>query len=53
MNFQESIVAKVFFVKLSKAKTVTLEQLVAMSSPLNLLQFESFPNCVLFVKLEL
>ena len=29
--------AKVFLVKLSTAKAVTLEQLVAMSSPLNLL----------------
>ena len=29
--------AKVFLVKLSKARTVTLEQLAAMSSPLNLL----------------
>ena len=45
--------AKVFLVKLSKARTVTLEQLVAMFSPLDLLQFESLPNCVLFVKLEL
>ena len=45
--------AKVFLVKLSKARTVTLQQLVAMLSPLNLLEFESLPNCVLFVKLEL
>ena len=36
-NFQESVVAKVFLVKLSEARTVTLEQLVVMSSPLNLL----------------
>ena len=35
--FQESVVAKVFLVKLSKARTVTLEQLVAMFSPLDLL----------------
>ena len=45
--------AKVFLVKLSKVRTVTLEQLVAMSYPLNLLYFEPLPNCVLFVKLEL
>ena len=45
--------AKVFIVKLSKAGDVTLEQLVAMFSPLNLLEFESLPNCVLSVKLEL
>ena len=45
--------AKVFLVKLSKVRTVTLEQLLAMSFPLNLLQFESLLNCVLFVKLEL
>ena len=35
-KFQDSVVAKVFLVKLSEARTVTLEQLVAMSSPLNL-----------------
>ena len=29
-----------------------MEQLVAMFSPLNLLQFESLPNCVPFVKLS-
>ena len=29
--------AEVFIVKLSKVRTVALEQLVAMSSPLNLL----------------
>ena len=52
-KFQENVVAKVFLVKLSKARTVTLEQLVAMFSPLNFLQFESLPNCVLFAKLEL
>ena len=45
--------AKVFLVKLSKARTVTLEQLVAMLSPLNLLLSESLLNCVLFGKLEL
>ena len=44
---------KCFFVKTFKARTVTLEQLVATFSPLNLLQFVSLPNCVLFVKLEL
>ena len=41
--------AKVFLVELSKARTVALERLVAMFSPLNLLQFESLPNCVLHV----
>ena len=45
--------AKVFLVKQSKARTVILEQLVAVFSPLNLLESESLPNCVLFVKLEL
>ena len=45
--------AKVFLVKLSKARTVTMQQLVGTFSPLNLLEFESLPNCVLFVKLEL
>ena len=36
-NFQESVVAKAFLVKLSEAMTVTTEQLVVMFSPLNLL----------------
>ena len=45
--------AKVFLVKPSKARTFTTEQLVVMFSPLNLLQFESLPNCVLFVRVEL
>ena len=30
-----------------------MEQLAAMFSPLNLLQFESLPNCVPYVKLKL
>ena len=45
--------AKVFPVKLTKARTVTTEQLVVMFSPLNLMQFESLPKCVLLVKREL
>ena len=42
-----------FLVELSKARAVKLEGSVAMSSPLLLLEFESLPNCVLFVKLDL
>ena len=41
--------AKVFVCKQTKAITVTMEQLAVVFSPLNYLQFESLPNCVLIV----
>ena len=44
---------KGFFVQPAKTGMVTWEQLVTMFFPLNVLLFESLPNCVLFVKLEL
>ena len=50
---QDSVVANGFFLQSAKTGTVTWEQLVAMFFPLNELQFESLPNCVLFFKLEL
>ena len=52
-KFQDSVVAKGFFVQPAKTGTVSWEQLVAMFFPLNELSFESLANCVLFFKVEL
>ena len=41
------------FVKRPKARYAATEQLVAVFSPLDQLQFESLPNCVPFVKSKL
>ena len=52
-NHQGSLWPKRFFVKLSEARTVTMEPLIAVFAPVNKLQFELLPNCILFFKLKL
>ena len=44
---------KRFFVKATEARTATMEPLIAVFSPVDKLQFELLPNCILFFKLKL